>query len=1012
MKLLYKSILCVGFFWATQLFATNYYLKLPADLDGNPSIFTGSFWYSTVDCQDGTNYTGQTLAFTSEDYLYRTVANLTANKLLNIGSGTTNLGGIVLNSDISGTDSFSIFASGTATLNLGSISQNSNQNLTIRKAAGSSGFGVSLGSANIDKAMVTLGSAGNGEFLTSLNVSGDVSVDSVTSGSAATLNVNAVSATLAKTLIVNGSSASANFGVGLYSGSGATLALDGGATVTNAGKLSLGYYSGAYFRLQNVNVDADITLTGGSNLYVRADNFVSSANVSATNSGIMIEQGYGGISNFTAKGLSFTGSSDNFVMGTVTSAAGVFAATSSVSSLSVGDLVVNFTGGSYKNIAVNSFNVKSDAITGATGTFNFSSTNPRLFMSANFIDIDNFNMSGTSSTVIFGASRNTNTDITYAGTADIGNFNGAANTYLRLGAQYQTSVWAFGMYDNINIGSLTSVGKEVRLHGNNVNIGALSLEPVAGASMTGVFGESGGAIGTLTIGKDADSVSRISAKNNALTLNVYASAIVFKGSFGIEDGAYLKLNNTQTLLNAEKISLDSVTKSTQLDIGSSSSTIKAASIDAIEFKNSSSTFSGRVNFNVTDGAQVGVINVSDTALNAALGIYGTSRVDEVNLAFGSALTAYLYNNAAFSLGDINITNSAALNFNNQNSSVLNTVEMDSLTISNSAQTSTNNTYLRAINNTYLVVKGDLTIANSSGTMNGFQLSNGAEIRGVFRNLGSRINLVTSIPKASPQTITYTVGGIAGSGATGTSPDYSGGRVHLVINGTSALGTLQYTGLLLDVNDNDTVEEVVSYGSEYTISITMNSSDGSLVQYIRGRNSVRGGVTLQNGTLMLSTNAYTASGTQNFGAVSLQGGALGACGTIEEIGVLNVASLAWSGGKILVDLSASGSADLIDIAGNFTKGAASEFVFEFTSDGDLVSTPYKILNWADEATVDFSVEDFSAYFADGESYDVQFIMNLGGESGLWVQVVPEPAQIAAIFGAAALLFAFKRKKGRW
>ena len=163
--------------------------------------------------------------------------------------------------------------------------------------------------------------------------------------------------------------------------------------------------------------------------------------------------------------------------------------------------------------------------------------------------------------------------------------------------------------------------------------------------------------------------------------------------------------------------------------------------------------------------------------------------------------------------------------------------------------------------------------------------------------------------------------------------------------------------------------------------------------------------VKNGALEIAGNA---------GAVELLGGEISSIKNLSAGDVLAMSSLAWSGGKISLNLG-DGTCDSISIAGDFTTSGTSELVFSFTFDDIVISDAleasadgklvFDIVSASGSTTLgntNFVFEDESygkyAYLFDGS----KLTMTLAG-------AVPEPATVAAILGALALAFAVIRRR---
>ena len=180
-----------------------------------------------------------------------------------------------------------------------------------------------------------------------------------------------------------------------------------------------------------------------------------------------------------------------------------------------------------------------------------------------------------------------------------------------------------------------------------------------------------------------------------------------------------------------------------------------------------------------------------------------------------------------------------------------------------------------------------------------------------------------------------------------------------------------------------------------------------------------------GTTFSFDNVTVKSGKLNFyseiggSTISLEGGTLSPATVTGEIAILKAEAINWDNGKISFDLVEDNSASdkiLLDYA--LTKTSFS--VSGGTREIELIANPQDIVSWIESsgeekltytlieyASTDFENGDIVFSQIDGINIDYNF-----GDTALTVTLskVPEPATIAAIFGACALaMAAFRRRR---
>lgn len=171
-------------------------------------------------------------------------------------------------------------------------------------------------------------------------------------------------------------------------------------------------------------------------------------------------------------------------------------------------------------------------------------------------------------------------------------------------------------------------------------------------------------------------------------------------------------------------------------------------------------------------------------------------------------------------------------------------------------------------------------------------------------------------------------------------------------------------------------------------------------------SITGGslndITLNGGKFVLSSTTATTATT---GKVSLNGGYFGVGNTSTAIN-----SAEWNSGGLLFDMAAIKNGYKITIENAFTKNGDGliEIDFDGLNGADYIDDTFELLSAG--SLEGFDVDDANAYFVAKNLYGALADFAWDGNS-LFVTFtqIPEPAALAAIIGAAALLFALRRKR---
>lgn len=171
-------------------------------------------------------------------------------------------------------------------------------------------------------------------------------------------------------------------------------------------------------------------------------------------------------------------------------------------------------------------------------------------------------------------------------------------------------------------------------------------------------------------------------------------------------------------------------------------------------------------------------------------------------------------------------------------------------------------------------------------------------------------------------------------------------------------------------------------------------------------SITGGslndITLNGGKFVLSSTTATTATT---GKVSLNGGYFGVGNTSTAIN-----SAEWTSGGLLFDMAAIKNGYKITIENAFTKNVDGliEIDFDGLNGADYIDDTFELLSAG--SLEGFDVDDANADFVAKNLYGAlaDFVWNGNSLSVTFTQI-PEPAAIAAVIGAAALILALRRRR---
>lgn len=236
-----------------------------------------------------------------------------------------------------------------------------------------------------------------------------------------------------------------------------------------------------------------------------------------------------------------------------------------------------------------------------------------------------------------------------------------------------------------------------------------------------------------------------------------------------------------------------------------------------------------------------------------------------------------------------------------------------------------------------------------------------------------------------------VGGLSGTGRISTkliSDASNAATSHLTFTNAEGVNTV-FNGYIARTNKNykDNVAFIMDGAGTQTLSLSGNTA--GVV-----------GVTVKNGTLYYNNESSS-------GKLVMEGGKFGAVNGSAEFD-----SALWSGGKISYanhEAFPGGTPEMIIINGEFEKASDGQIAIDFEGldATGLIGDSFYLISadttkgFLDDANDDFVAENLKNALAD-------FAWN-GGTLQVTFTQVPEPAALAAIIGAFALLFAIRRRR---
>ena len=307
----------------------------------------------------------------------------------------------------------------------------------------------------------------------------------------------------------------------------------------------------------------------------------------------------------------------------------------------------------------------------------------------------------------------------------------------------------------------------------------------------------------------------------------------------------------------------------------------------------------------------------------------------------------------------------------------------------------------------VTVGGNIELQGSKFRFHALNVS----VNGVLNFTGDSSNTQLNLcyGPASGQSISLSFGGL-----NGTNKEIKvGGLASAIIENSSFTMTFTNSGTSKFNGKFGYDEGGASILQNNTYNLVMNGTSTG-VQYYEDTGTAYSfdNVTVKSGKL----NFYSEIGKS---VISLEGGTLSPATVTGEIAILKAEAINWDNGKISFDLVQDNSAsDKIVLEYALSKTSFS--VPGGTREIELIADPYDIAAWIDASgedkitytlieygSTDFKNGDIVFSQIDGINIDYNF-----GDTALTVTLskVPEPATIAAIFGACALaMAAFRRRR---
>ena len=313
-------------------------------------------------------------------------------------------------------------------------------------------------------------------------------------------------------------------------------------------------------------------------------------------------------------------------------------------------------------------------------------------------------------------------------------------------------------------------------------------------------------------------------------------------------------------------------------------------------------------------------------------------------------------------------------------------------------------YIRIKTGSTLTINNDLYAGNSGTNANfiNFASNNMADYMG---NIYVKGNLVFTSNAPGPQThaLWTQLGDFTVNGAFVMKAANVGdtGRWR-ISNATTTIGGLsgESTSVHQIRIDNDT-SITFTNKSDYSWNGSITDVDGGAA------NSKKLNIVMDASATGKQTMSIT-NGSLN--DITINGGKFVLSSATATTGKVSLNSAEWTSGGLLFDMAAIENGYKITIENAFTKNGDGQIEVDFDglNGADYIDDTFKLLSAGslvgfdvDDANTDFVAKNLSGALADfawdGNNLSVTFTQ------------IPEPAALAAIIGAAALLFALRRKR---